>query len=73
MSAKMNSSGAFDMVSRQDLLKQPLRGLRPAVHDMIGHRLRQHYEEQQPLPGRLAELMRQLDDKPEEPAGPRQY
>lgn len=59
--------------------KQPLPRLRPAVHEMIGRRLRLHYEElqQQPLPGRLAELLKELEaqsaDAPDvEPALPRQ-
>lgn len=61
------------MVTRQGFHKQPLPGLRPAVHEMIGRRLRLHYDElqQQALPSRLAELMRTLEDMPEEPAEPR--
>lgn len=50
--------------------RQPTPRLKPAVHEMIGRRLRLHYEElqQQPLPDRLAELMRELDRTEEEPA-----
>ena len=57
----------------QGFHKQPLPRLRPAVHEMIGRRLRLHYEElqQQPLPSRLAELMAELDKADEEPARPR--
>lgn len=58
----------------QGFHKQPLPRLRPAVHEMIGRRLRLHYDElqQQPLPGRLAELLRELDQTaPEAPAEPR--
>jgi len=53
--------------------RQPLPRLRPAVHDMIGRRLRLHYDElqQQPLPDRLAELLRELENMPDEPAAPR--
>lgn len=52
---------------------QPQPRLRPAVNDMIGRRLRLHYEElqQQPLPERLADLLDRLDALPEEPAAPR--
>lgn len=58
---------------RQGFHEQLLPRLRPAVNDMIGRRLRLHYEElqQQPLPERLAELLEQLDALPEEPAAPR--
>ena len=47
----------------QGYQKQPLPKLRPAVHEMIGRRLRLHYEElqQQPLPDRISELLEQLD------------
>ena len=57
----------------QGFHRQPLPRLRPAIHEMIGRRLRLHYEElqQQPLPGRLAELLQQLETSPEEPSGPR--
>ncbi len=50
---------------------QPLPRLRPAVHEMIGRRLRLHYEElqQQPLPDRLADLLEQLD-RPEQAPPP---
>lgn len=62
------------MDPRQNMRRQPINRLRPAVHEMIGHRLRVHYEDlhQQPLPSRLADLMRILDDGPKEPAEPRQ-
>ncbi|MFN4140337.1 NepR family anti-sigma factor [Aestuariivirga sp.] len=52
----------------QGFQKQPLPKLRPAVHDMIGRRLRLHYEElqQQPLPERLSALLEELD-RPDEP------
>lgn len=58
----------------QGFHKQPLPKLRPAVHEMIGRRLRLHYEElqQRPLPDRLAELMRELERSDGEPARPRQ-
>lgn len=41
--------------------------LHPDVHEMIGRRLRLHYEElqQQPLPDRLADLLERLD-RPED-------
>jgi len=57
----------------QGFHRQPLPRLRPAVNDMIGRRLRLHYEElqQQPLPDRLADLLDQLDALPEEPQAPR--
>jgi hypothetical protein len=40
-----------------------LPGLRPGVHEVIGRRLKLHYEELQlqPLPGRLADLLDELD------------
>ena len=57
----------------QGFHRQPLPRLRPAVHDMIGRRLKLHYEElqQQPLPERLAELLDALDALPGEAAPPR--
>jgi hypothetical protein len=73
----MDRNGEFDMSpfrrEGQGFHKQPLARLRPAVHEMIGRRLRLHYDElqQQPLPGRLAELLRELDETSEEPAAPR--
>ena len=69
-----DSSGDFDMVSRQNMRRQPFNRPRPAVHEMIGHRLRLHYEElhEQPLPSRLADLMQTLDEGGEEPGEPRQ-
>jgi len=59
---------------RQGVHRQPLPGMRPAVLEMIGRRLRLHYEElqQQPLPGRLAELLRALERGEQEPAPHRQ-
>ena len=43
--------------------RQPLPGLRPGVHEVIGRRLKLHSEELQlqPLPERLAELLDELD------------
>ncbi|WP_146256180.1 NepR family anti-sigma factor [Aestuariivirga litoralis] len=73
----MDRSGEFDMTPNRreghGFQRQPLPRLRPAVHEMIGRRLRLHYEElqQQPLPGRLAALMRELEAAAEEPAEPR--
>ena len=54
----------------QGYQRQPLPGLRPGVHDVIGRRLKLHYEElqPQPLPGRLAELLDELDREPPDPA-----
>jgi hypothetical protein len=77
LSDRMDRSGDYDMApSRregQGFNRQPLPKLRPAVHEMIGRRLRLHYEElqQQPLPDRLSELLEQLDDAADVPA-PRQ-
>ncbi len=53
--------------------RQPLPGLRPSVHDVIGRRLKLHYEELQlqPLPERLADLLEELDRAPDDPATPR--
>lgn len=59
----------------QGFQRQPLPRLRPAVHDMIGGRLRLHYEElqQQPLPGRIAQLLEELEGMPAPgPAAPPQ-
>lgn len=58
----------------QGFHRQPLPRLRPAVHEMIGRRLRLHYEElqQQPLPDRLAELLRELERAEQEPHPNRQ-
>jgi CRP-like cAMP-binding protein len=73
----MDSSGECDMApfrrEGQGFHKQPLPKLRPAIHEMIGRRLRLHYEElqQQPLPGRLAQLLAELEKRSEEPAEPR--
>lgn len=56
----------------QGFHRQPLPRLRPAVHDMIGRRLKLHYEElQQQQPQRLAELLDALDALPGEAAPPR--
>lgn len=57
----------------QGFQRQPLPELRPAVNDMIGRRLRLHYEElqQQPLPERLRLLLETLEALPEETARPR--
>jgi hypothetical protein len=57
----------------QGFHRQPLPRLRPATHDLIGRRLRLHYEElqRQPLPARLADLLERLDAMPEEAAAPR--
>lgn len=53
----------------QGFHRQPLPKLRPAVHEMIGRRLRLHYEElqQQSLPARLAELLKELERAEQEP------
>lgn len=73
----MERSGDFDMAplrrEGQGFQKQPLPKLRPAVHEMIGRRLRLHYEElqQQPLPDRMSELLRELDGQNPEPGPPR--
>jgi hypothetical protein len=73
----MDRSGVLNMTpfrrEGQGFHKQPLPKLRPAVHEMIGRRLRLHYEElqQQPLPGRLAELMKELEEASEGTAKPR--
>jgi hypothetical protein len=73
----MDSSGEFDMTplrrEGQGFHRHPPARLRPAIHEMIGRRLRLHYEElqQQPLPGRLAELLKALDRTSGEPAEPR--
>jgi hypothetical protein len=73
----MDLSGEFEMApvrrEGQGFQKQPLPKLRPAVHEMIGRRLRLHYEElqQQPLPSRLADLLEQLDAPEDDPASPR--
>jgi septum formation topological specificity factor MinE len=47
----------------QGYQRQPLPGLRPDVHEVIGRRLKLHYEELQiqPLPDRLARLLDELD------------
>lgn len=52
---------------RLDVAK-PLPGRRPILHDMIGRRLRLHYEEAQrhPLPARLTALLDLLDQRDED-------
>jgi hypothetical protein len=63
----MDRSGEFVMAhgrrGGQGYQRQPLPGLRPGVHEVIGRRLKLHYEELQlqPLPGRLADLLDELD------------
>jgi hypothetical protein len=51
----------------------PLPGRRPILHDMIGRKLRLHYEEAQrhPLPARLTALLDILDQMAEDPASSR--
>jgi len=59
----------------QGFHKQPLPSLRPAVHETIGRRLRLQYEDpnRQPMPGRLADLLAELERAAEErAASPRQ-
>lgn len=74
----MDRTGELEMApSRREahgFHKQPLPRLRPALHEMIGRRLRLHYEtlQQQPLPDRLAALMQELEQLPDPPAEPRQ-
>lgn len=48
----------------------PLSGRRPILHDMIGRKLRLHYEDEQrhPLPARLRALLDILDQQAENPA-----
>lgn len=48
---------------------------RPAMHDMIGRKLRVHYEEAQrhPLPARLSALLDLLDQLAEDPAPSRRH
>ena len=55
---------------RQGFQRQPSPKLRPAAHELIGRRLRLHYEDlqQRDLPDRLAELLRKLDEPDEDPA-----
>lgn len=52
--------------------RQPLPGLHPGIHEVIGRRLKLHYEELQlqPLPERLSNLLEQLDQG-SGPANPR--
>lgn len=74
---EMDSSGDCNMApirrQGQGFQRQPLPRLRPAVHEMIGRRLRLHYEDllQQPLPARLADLLETLESADVEPARPR--
>jgi hypothetical protein len=69
----MDRSGDFVMAhgrrGGQGYHGQPLPGLRPTVHDVIGRRLKLHYEELQlqPLPDRLADLLVELDRELPEP------
>ena len=53
--------------------RQPVPGLRPDIHEMIGRRLKLHYEElqAQPLPDRLAELLERLENSHDDPVPPR--
>lgn len=53
--------------------KQPLPKQSPAMHEVIGRKLRQKYEETQPssLPNGLSDLLDLLDKMAEEPASPR--
>ncbi len=48
---------------------QPSSRPRTDAHEMIGRRLRLHYEElqQQPLPDRLADLLEKLDRQEDHP------
>ena len=48
-------------------------GVRPGVNEMIGRRLRLHYEDlqQQPLPDRLANLLEALEQIEDIPVPPR--
>lgn len=57
----------------QGFHKQPVPRLRPAAHDLIGRKLKLHYEElqQQPLPERWTELLDELDRSADDPATPR--
>lgn len=57
----------------QGFHKQPVRRLRPAANDLIGRKLKLHYEElqQQPLPERWTELLDELDRSADDPATPR--
>jgi hypothetical protein len=69
----MDRSGDFVMAhgrrGGQGYQRQPLPGLRLGVHDVLGRRLKLHYEELQlqPLPERLAELLDELDREPPDP------
>lgn len=56
-------------VRRKELdVPKPLPARRPSLHDMIGRRLRLHYEEAQrhPLPARLTALLDLLDQLDED-------
>lgn len=66
----MGNSGVFNMASarREDLgIQKPFPKRRSALHDMIGRKLRHHYEDaqQHPLPSRLVVLLELLDELPE--------
>lgn len=70
---KMVNSRMFETspVRRKELeFKNPVPKRRPALHDMIGRKLRHHYEESQqhPLPARLAVLLDLLDQPAEDAA-----
>jgi len=70
----MDHSGDFVMArdrrGARGYQRQPLPGLRPGIHDVIGRRLKLHYEELQlqPLPDCLADLLDELDRDPPDPA-----
>lgn len=56
---------------REDLgFQKPSPKRRSALQDMIGRKLRHHYEEaqQHPLPSRLTVLLELLDELPEDAA-----
>lgn len=62
------------LIRRRELESQtPHSARRSALHDMIGRRLRLHYEEAQrhPLPERLRSLLDILDQLAEDPASSR--
>lgn len=55
--------------------RQPLPGLRPGTHEVIGRRLKLLYEELQlqPLPDRLSALLEELDNASGAPTTPRHH
>jgi hypothetical protein len=73
----MDRSGEFEMAhggrEGRGYQRQPLPGLRPGVHEVIGRRLKLHYEElqAQPLPERLSDLLEQLDHADDDELPPR--